>query len=303
MTTTLLSRVWYRTFFTLTLFTLPLTPLLTRVAEAATYYVAPPATIAITALYPPVENATSRREPLEAGRHVNVEAGSYVGFISGWDDTGTYGIIAGTAGNPITIQADPAAAPGSVIINSRNNKTPCGINLEPGCHYVTIAGFTITNDGSIRNYGIKAAQSDNVNILNNTVHGVGATGIFTSFSSNGIIQGNVSYSNGEHGIYVSNSPQNVQVLDNIGHDNANGGIQMNADASMGGLGTAKGLVFANNIIYNNGTTGGGAFNFDGLQTPLVENNLLYNNHASGYPLPGGRRGGGEKTILSSTIRS
>ena len=40
MTTKLFSRVWSRTFFTLTFLTLPLTPLLTRVAEAATYYVA-----------------------------------------------------------------------------------------------------------------------------------------------------------------------------------------------------------------------------------------------------------------------
>lgn len=136
-----------------------------------------------------------------------------------------------------------------------------------------------------------------MNILNNTVHGVGSTGIFTSFSSNGIIQGNVSYSNGEHGFYASNSPQNVQILHNIAYGNASGGIQVNADASMGGSGTAQNLVIADNIVYNNGVSGGGALNFDGLQNSVVENNLLYNNHSSGIVLYDGDAAEGSKNNL------
>ena len=74
---------------------------------------------------------------LQPSDTLDVESGSYAGFISGWDSTPAssgdpYGYIDGTAGNPITIQADPSAPAGSVIIDSRNNKTAVGIDLEPG---------------------------------------------------------------------------------------------------------------------------------------------------------------------------
>ena len=59
------------------------------------------------------------------GDTVTVRAGSYAGFIVGWDppNNGIYSVIAGTAQAPITVQADPAAAAGSVIINASNSKT------------------------------------------------------------------------------------------------------------------------------------------------------------------------------------
>jgi len=246
---------------------------------------------------------------LQPGDTLDVEPGTYAGFIVGWDSTPAnsgdpYGTIDGTAGQPITIQSDPSAAPGSVIINSRNGETPCGIDLEPGCDYITIKGLTVTDgNGSISDYGIKVAQSNYVNILNNTVYGVGKTGIFTSFASDGSIQNNLSYNNGEHGIYASNSPSNVQILNNICHDNSNGGIQVNADASQGGPGTAQNLTIANNVIYNNGTTGGGALNFDGLQNSQVYNNLLYNNHNNGLVLYDGDASAGsvDNVIANNTI--
>src|SRR5271157_180682 len=61
---------------------------------------------------------------LKPGDTLDVKAGSYTGFIVGWDTQPAssgdpYGTINGTAGHPITIQADPNAAPGSVIISSR----------------------------------------------------------------------------------------------------------------------------------------------------------------------------------------
>jgi len=55
-----------------------------------------------------------------AGDTVTVRAGTYAGFVLGWDFPQN-----GTANNPITFQADPG-----VIVNSRNNKTPDGIDLE-----------------------------------------------------------------------------------------------------------------------------------------------------------------------------
>ena len=85
---------------------------------------------------------------LEPGDTLDVESGKYPGFIVGWDSTPAssgdpYGYINGTPGNPITIQAEPGSPPGSVIIDSRNNETPVGIDLEPGDNYINISGFTI----------------------------------------------------------------------------------------------------------------------------------------------------------------
>ncbi len=46
-----------------------------------------------------------------------------------------------------------------------------------------------------------------------------------------------------------------------------------------------------NIIYNNGRTGGSGINGDGVQSSRIDNNLLYDNHASGislYQIDGGQ---------------
>ncbi len=265
-----------------------LEPLENRLLQSTTYYVSTTgnnnnAGTSVGAAFANLQYAVSK---LQAGDTLDVEAGTYAGFIVGWDPAGqgVYGAISGTASAQITIQADPNAAPGSVIVNSRESKTANGIDLEPGCDYITIKGFTVVNgDGSISNEGIKDCGNF-TQILDNTVHGVGKTGIFGSFSSHSLVQGNLSYSNGEHGIYWSNSPQFSTIIDNICHDNASGGIQMNADASQGGPGTSQGMNISDNIIYNNGVSGGGALNMDGLQNSIVENNLLFNNHASGLVL-------------------
>ena len=247
---------------------------------------------------------------LEPGDTLNIEAGTYTGFIVGWDSVpassgDAYGTINGTAGNPITIQADPSAAPGSVIIDSRDNKTPCGIDIEPGCNYITINGLAITDgDGSISEYGIKFSGGSNFIIENMIVHNVGKTGIFSSFVTNSLVQNNVSYSNGEHGFYMSNSPQNVQVLNNVAYDNATAGLEVNADASQGGPGTAQNITIANNTAYdNNSTNHSGAMNLDGVQNSLIYNNLLYGNNATGLVLYDGDASQGciDNTIVNNTI--
>lgn len=209
---------------------------------------------------------------------VIVRAGTYsAGFVMAWDDP-----IKGTAANPIIFRAEEG-----VTITGRNNKTPDGINFEPDCAYVTIEGFTIINPsgGSITRAGIRVTGSDHMTIKNNVTGANGSWGIFTSHADNVLVENNEAYGSiNQHGIYISNACVNPIVRGNLVYDNASCGIHMNGDLSMGEPGIITGALVEKNIIYNNGSVGGGGINMDGVQDSTVRNNLLYNNHASGITM-------------------
>lgn len=209
------------------------------------------------------------------GDTVIARAGKYAGFIMGWDFPQS-----GADGRPITFKGEKGA-----MIKTRNNKTPDGINLE-GCSYIVIDGFTINNDaGTIGRAGIRSVQNSHVIIRNNIVDGCNNWGIFTSHSDYILIENNVaSHSHKQHGIYVSNTCIRPTVRFNRIFGNRNCGLHLNGDISMGGNGVITGALIENNIIYDNGASGGSAINCDGVQDSRIENNLLYNNHASGISL-------------------
>ncbi len=247
---------------------------------------------------------------LEPGDTLDVESGSYAGFIAGWDSTAAssgdpYGYIDGTATAPVTIQADPSASPGSVIIDSRNNETAVGIDLEPGCDYINLAGFTIEDgDGSITKEGIKATGT-NDGIINNTVTGVGGFGIFVNNANDVLIQGNtVTGTTGSgdtgHGIYVSGSTNGAVVEGNLIHDNDYIGIHLNGDASEGGVGLVTDALIEDNVIYGNGQNG---INGDGVQDSVIENNLIYNYQDYGICLYqiDASSGSSNNVIVNNTI--
>ena len=246
----------------------------------STYYVAnsgsDSAAGAATAPWATLQKASNS---VKAGDTVIVRAGSYAGFVVNWDfDNGH-----GTAAAPITFEADPGAAAGSVIINSRDNKTPDGIDVEPGttgANYLVIQGFTITNTGgSITRAGIRMEQGTGAIIRNNNVNGMGTWGIFSSFAQNILIENNVTSNSGtQHGIYVSNSADNPIVRYNLSYGNGDGGLQINSDASQGGDGIITGAQVYDNIFHDNKGSG---INLDGVQNSLFDNNLIYNNHAYG----------------------
>jgi parallel beta-helix repeat protein len=195
----------------------------------------------------------------------------------GWDTP-----IAGTASAPITFNATAG-----VVINARNGKTPDGIDFEPGCNYITIERFTIENPagGSITRAGIRVAGSDHVSVLNNTIDNCGTWGIFTSHANYVLVEGNTaSNAQKQHGIYISNACVGPVVRGNTVFGNANCGIQFNGDLSQGGTGVITNAIVEQNIVYNNGATGGAAINCDGLQNSIIRNNLLYGNHSSGIAL-------------------
>jgi parallel beta-helix repeat protein len=280
---------------------LPIERLESRLLRSTTYYVAPGgsdyAAGTKTAPYATIQNAEYQVQP---GDTVIVEPGTYAGFNMGYISSS----VSGTASAPITFEADPTAAPGSVIINSRNISTPDGIDLEPGNSYVNIEGFTVTNGGTIARAGIRVTGSDHVNVLNNTVSGCGDWGILSGFANYLLIEGNsVSGSIAQHGIYVGNSSTGDSIIGNTVFNNHMCGIHLNGDASQGGSGMITDATVEDNIIYNNGLGGGSAINCDGVADSIIENNLLYGNHASGISLYhiDGTDGSTNDLVVNNTI--
>ncbi|HEX5242894.1 MAG TPA: right-handed parallel beta-helix repeat-containing protein, partial [Tepidisphaeraceae bacterium] len=228
---------------------------------------------------------------LNAGDTLNVEPGTYSeGFIIGWDppNSGLYSQISGTQQAPITIQADPSSPPGSVIIAGANNKTEDGIDIEGGdpggCNWITVKGFTVDNsDGSITRAGMRISGGNaNVSLIDNVTTNCGTWGIFSSFSTNLLVQGNTcSDSHSQHGIYISNSDVGATVQGNTVFGNALQGIEFNGDASQGGVGVDSGELVQDNVIYDNG---GNGINCDGLVSSRIQNNVIYGNGNNGISL-------------------
>jgi Right handed beta helix region len=213
-------------------------------------------------------------QDVQPGDLIIARPGRYVGFVLGWD-----GPQNGTGANPITFRGESGA-----IIDTRNNRTADGINLE-GASFIVIEGFTIANGGTIIRAGIRSVINRGVVIRSNQVDNVGHWGILTGFSNDLLIENNVtSRSQIEHGIYVSNACINPIVRNNQVWGNAANGIHMNGDLSQGGNGLILNALVEKNVIYDNGRLGGSGINADGVQNSRFLNNLLYNNHASGISL-------------------
>lgn len=221
-----------------------------------------------------------------AGDTVIVRAGNYTGFYLDTDGTST---------QRITFQADAG-----VVIDTRNATTNDGINLE-GADFVTIDGFTVNGIGRA---GIRTVLNEHVIIRNNTCDQNGVWGIFSGHSYDLLIENNeTSRSVAEHGIYVSNSGDRPIIRNNTIWGNHANGIHMNGDESQGGDGIISDALVEGNIIFDNGLGGGSGINCDGVQDSIFQNNLLYNNHASGislYRIDGGA-GSSNNLIVNNTI--
>jgi parallel beta-helix repeat protein len=148
--------------------------------------------------------------------------------------------------------------------------------------------------------------SDFVVIKNNYCHNNYRWGIFTGFTDDITIDNNTcSYSEDEHGIYVSNSSDRPIIRNNHSFNNNGCGIHMNGDISMGGDGIISNAIVEGNIIHDNGYGGGSAINMDGVQESEIFNNLIYNNHATGiamYKIDGGDGSKNNKVFNNTVIQ-
>ena len=207
-----------------------------------------------------------------AGDSVVVANGSYAGF---------YVDISGTLSDPIVFYAD-----GSAVEITSPTTTDDGINVEgimgATVDYIEINGFIVNN---MPRNGIRLVWANNCIVRNCICDNNFERGILTGFTDDILIEYNeCSNSIDEHGIYVSNSSDRSILRYNICHHNNGGGIQINADASLGGDGIATDPEIYSNILYENGNGGGAAINLDGVQGALIYNNLLFENHATGIAL-------------------
>ena len=179
------------------------------------------------------------------GATILVADGSYLGF--------DVNDVHGTAAAPITIKAKGTGAQVTVTTDRADNRDTIFVTFSS---YIVIDG--LRSSGANR-AAVRVDQSPNVTIRNGVFGNNATWGIFTDFSDDLLLESNECFGSGtQHGIYVSNSGDRPIVRDNRSHDNAGGGIQLNADLSAGGDGIITGALIEQNVIYNNGTAGGAA---------------------------------------------
>jgi parallel beta-helix repeat protein len=215
---------------------------------------------------------------VKAGDTVQVRAGNYSGFAFGWDQK-----IETTEKSPIKFLADPGT-----LITSRNNKTPDGINVENSSHII-LEGFTFepkADDDAWRS-AIRFGGGGAGNIArHNTIKArpTDKYGIFSSFTTDLLIEANTVSGTNNSGIYTSNSAVRPTLTGNTVTDAERNGIHFNGDISQGGTGIITGATIKGNTVTNTGKSGGSAINCDGLQNSTIANNTLNNNHAKGIAL-------------------
>jgi len=222
---------------------------------------------------------------ISPGDSVLIQSGTYAG--ARMENSGTEDAW-------MTLKAAPGA---TVLINEPgpNNKHESILEFENWEGDGTVAYWLV--DGlevadapywGIDVRGNEINHSHHFVIRNNRVHDNGwedgKTGIFFAFVDDVIAEGNESYLNGEHGIYLSNSGDRFEVRGNNLHNNNNCGLHMNGDLESGEDGIISDGVVENNIIYENGEGGCAGINMDGVTDAIIRNNLLYENLGSGIAL-------------------
>jgi len=270
-------------------------------ANGAEYYVAPggnnSAAGTSAAPWATLQRAADAVGP---GDRVIVRAGNYKGF---------YLDTSGTAASPIEFFAEVG-----VLINTPTSGAgnQDGINLELASHII-IDGFSVTGmpRAGIRSVGLDDDMAEFVTIRNVHAYDNGRWGIFTGHVNDLLIENNeTSGSVLEHGIYVSNSGDRPVIRNNVTWGNHGAGIHMNGDLSLGGDGLITGALVSGNRVYGNAASingglygGGSGINMDGVQDSRIENNLLYDNHASGISMfqIDGAEGSTGNIVVNNTI--
>jgi parallel beta-helix repeat protein len=263
-------------------------------ASAGNFYVSPTGSdLSTGSKQTPWATLQHAVDTIQPGDTILVESGTYLGCRienSGKNHAGS------------TLKADGNA---KVLINAPGPANRHGSIIEVESFGSTVTDWVIAGVevASAPVYGIDLRGTSRITIRNNRVHGSGRTGIFTGFSDYVLIEGNESFRNGEHGIYVSNSSVYPLVRANSSHHNVGSGIHMNGDLSEGPPGLIQFATVETNVISENGAAGGSGINLDGVDNSMIRLNTLTNNHASGISLYGidAAHSSSNNQILNNTI--
>lgn len=223
-----------------------------------------------------------------AGDHVIVQAGSYVEqvTITGKNDT-----TGATEADRIVIEADPAAPPGSVVLQGTGGSCTNGqaIRVQKS-RFVTIRGLTIIGFGGDAialqggNNGNEAIHIERNRIVANATSSGDSCAAGVSISRGNpatVVANNLLYANGRHGVATMDGSGGPHyVVGNTIHANAWSGVRVTRNHE---------VVLLNNAITANGTASGvtgGRFGVsrEAATTPQPENVHLLSNLLCGNRL-------------------
>lgn len=214
---------------------------------------------------------------LVAGNTVYLQGGNYDSFV--------IDSLNGSKDLPISF-VGPENGLRAQIINS--NEVLRDLIEIKNSSYISISNLKITG---AKRAGIRVNNSHHVVVENNYISESGVWGIFTNHSNNFTAKSNKIIGPAQqHGIYQSNSGDNVKILDNYITNFDGCAVHFNADIAMGGAngvigdGIISNVEISRNFFSNNGIKGGSAINLDGVDGGLINNNILLNNKSAGISL-------------------
>jgi len=215
-------------------------------------------------------------DTIAVGDTIVVEPGNYVGCRIE---------SSGTALAPKTIMSE---TPWAAVINDKQpTRAKHGSYLEVEnfagpIQYWVVDGFEVSG-GGVSRYCVDVRACDHITVQNCNAHNANRTGIFCGHVDYYYVLNNLTYSNGEHGIYTSDSGDYGIVRGNTMHNNVGLGHHMNGGVDDGGDGTMSNWVIEKNTSYSNVN----GFDADGVETSVWKNNLAYNNSSKGIQFTGG----------------
>ena len=243
-------------------------------AVAAVYWVDPSSSI---------EELCSREFPCTSVFHATklAKPGDDIILMNGIYNAIVIRNLNGTSLSPIHIKSNGEHA---YIYSDPNRKLVDSLEIKKSQHIV-LSGLKFSE--AVR-AAIRINNSNNITILDNEIIDSGRWGVFTNHSTNIKIIGNrIKGKSREHGIYISNSGDNVLIKNNRISKALGGGIHINGDLSMGGGMFAVGdviisnVTISDNLIEDVGLNGGAGINLDGVNGAKISRNIIWNASASG----------------------
>ena len=237
--------------------------------QAKTYWLDPAAnnTYRLCTANLPCNSITYLVKHLNPGDKVILKEGQYPPMI--------IADIQGTKNKPIAIKA---AGKGVVfkpdeLFNSRDL-----VEFRHVQHVV----FSGARFSQAKRAAIRLNNTTDVQLVDNHIVSSGVWGVLTNHSNNiAMVNNTIIGASSQHGIYISNSGDNVLIKNNTIENSLGSGIHINGDLSMGGGkftegdGIISNVYIANNAIANVGIKGGAAINIDGGENVEIINNILW----------------------------